>query len=63
MAVKLTDPIAMLEAARRHLEEAGRRRGTLDGEQALDTAMAFITMAIEQLERQAAKRDARGETG
>jgi hypothetical protein len=63
MAVTSTDPITLLEAARRHLEEAGKRRGSLEGEQDMDVAVAFITLAIEQLERQAARRDTPGETG
>jgi hypothetical protein len=58
MAVNSTNPITLLEAAHRHLEEAGQNRGTTMGEQELETAIALVTLAIEQLERKAAQHDA-----
>ena len=57
MPTVVTQPIALLKAARRHLEEADRWRGTPGGGIELEIAISFTLEAIAQLEVDLAKRN------
>lgn len=51
-------PIELLKAARKHLVDAERRRGTPEGAVALEVAISYTTLAITRLEAEVKNRKA-----